>query len=279
MYHIVADSGCDIFTLNDESFATVPLTINTKERSFLDDEQLNISEMIEYLLTYKGRSYSACPSTSLWLSAFDSVSAETDEIYVVTLTGGLSGTYNSACVARDIYLESHPNTKIFVLDSLSIGPEVVLILKKISELKKQGYKFDTVCREIKAYMQTTRVFFAFRSLHNLAQNGRVSKLATTAAGVLGISIYGTGSPDGHIEALGKARGDKRVIDTLLITAFSAGYSGGRVCISHAENEPLAFSLRDRILASYPNAEIEINPVRGLCAYYCERGGVCLAVET
>lgn len=279
MYHIIADSSCDIFTLKDESFTTVPLMVNTNERSFLDDEHLDIAEMIEYMLAYKGRSYTACPATSSWLAAFDSLGADTDEIYVVTLTGNLSGTYNSACVARDIYLESHPNTKFFVLDSLSVGPEVVLIIEKISELKKTGHDFDTVCCEIKAYMKRTRLYFAFRSLHNLAQNGRVSKLATTAAGVLGISVYGTASPDGYIETLGKARGEKRVIESLLKAVSSAGYAGGKVSITHTENEPLAMCLRDKILESFPGAKIEIHPARGLCAYYCERGGVCLALET
>ena len=65
MVRIVADSSCDLFTLDYEDFITVPLTVYTDERSFLDDENLNVTEMLDYLEKYKDRSYTSCPRPPL----------------------------------------------------------------------------------------------------------------------------------------------------------------------------------------------------------------------
>lgn len=232
MYHIAADSGCDLFTLEGASFATAPLTISTSQEHFVDDENLNCADMIERLLAYKGRSFTSCPSVETWMNAFTPADGSIpEEIYVVTLTSGLSGTYNSALLAREHYLEKHPDVKILVVDSLSVGPEMVLILEEIVRLKQQGKSFEEVEAAIAAYCRKTRLFFAFRSLHNLAQNGRVNKLVAAAAGVLNISVVGTASEKGEIESLGKARGERRVIESLMTELDKAGWKGGRVRIS------------------------------------------------
>ena len=68
---IIADSSCDLYTLDYPDFRTVPLTVYTDERSFLDDDSLNITEMLDYLAGYKGRSYTSCPSAEAWLAAFE----------------------------------------------------------------------------------------------------------------------------------------------------------------------------------------------------------------
>ncbi|MBQ0001182.1 MAG: DegV family protein [Clostridiales bacterium] len=280
MYHIVADSGCDIFELaGAPSFATVPLTISTDKDHFLDDKTLNTHAMIEHMLAYKGRSFTACPSTEAWMKAFDLPDGSApEELFIVTLTSGLSGTYNSACVAKDMYLELHPETKAYVVDSLSVGPEMVLILEKIRELKNAGCSFEEVCEQIRKYQEGTRLFFAFKSLHNLAENGRVNKLVAAAAGVLGISVCGTASPEGEIQQTGKARGDKHVVSSFLKSLEEAGYKGGKLRISQTENEKLAEKIRAAVVETYPSADVQINPVRGLCAYYTERGGVVLGME-
>ena len=80
--------------------------------------------MLDYLAEYKGRSYTACPSVDGWLEAFKGA----DEIYVVTITSSLSGAYNAAMAARELYLQAHEEAKVAVFDSLSTGPEMLLIL-------------------------------------------------------------------------------------------------------------------------------------------------------
>lgn len=275
MVRIIADSSCDLFTLDHEDFKTVPLTVYTDERSFLDDESLNVSEMLNYLEKYKDRSYTSCPSIDAWLEAFRGSS----EIFVLTVTSALSGSYNSALSAAEMYKEENPNVKISVIDSLSTGAEEVLVLYKLSSLLKEDLGFDCIDERIRAYVRNSRLFFSFFSIHNLAQNGRVNKTVAAAFNVFNISVIGTATPEGTIAVTDKARGEKKSLQVLLRNMKEAGYVGGKAIITHTENEGAANNLKALVLSEYPDADIRIVPTRGLCSYYMERRGVVISCET
>lgn len=187
---IVSDSSCDLTQLDNADFVSVPLTITAGENDWIDNADLNVRDMLDTLSTFRGPSRTACPGTGLWLNAFEGA----DEIYVPVITGALSGAYNAAMNARAIYLESHPNCRIHVFDSLTTGPALRLIVEKINELAQKKLPFERICADVEAYIKNTRLFFVLRSLHNMAQNGRVSKAVAAAVGVLGIRILGTASP-------------------------------------------------------------------------------------
>ena len=272
---IIADSSCDLYSLDWPDFRTVPLAIYTDERSFTDDPSLNIGDMLDYLAGFKGRSYTSCPSVDAWLRAFEGAA----EIFVSTVTSALSGSYNSACTAAEMYKEEHPDAKISVIDSLSTGAEEALLLLKLAELAKSRIPFEEIDRKIRAYLQRSRLFFSFFSLHNLSQNGRVNKAAAAALSMLNIAVTGTANGEGKISVTGKARGERRSVRTLLQEIKKAGYTGGRAVITHVENENSAQSLKQAILAEFPKADLRILPARGLCSYYMERRGVVISCET
>ncbi|MBR3168322.1 MAG: DegV family protein [Erysipelotrichaceae bacterium] len=272
---IVADSSCDLYEMEGLDFRTVPLTIYTDERSFLDEPSLKVTDMLDYLENYRGRSYTSCPSIDAWHEAFRGA----DEIFVMTVTSALSGSYNSALSAADMYREENPDVKISIIDSLSTGGEEIVLLLKLAELVNSGADFETVDRQIREYQKHTRLFFAFISLHNLTQNGRVNKTVAAALSVLRISVTGTASEEGKISVTGKARGEKKVIANFLNDMKKAGYAGGRVVITYTENEEGAQHMKDAVLQEYPQAEVLIYPTRGLCSYYMERKGIVVACET
>ena len=272
MIRLIADSSSDRPKLPGVKY--VPLIISTDEKSFVDNEHLNVNELLDYLAAYKGRSYTACPSVDGWLDAYEGA----DEIYVVTITGSLSGSYNAAMAARELYLQEHPDAKIAVFDSLSTGPEILLILEKIKELTDQGLPFEQVEQQVREYMQSTRLFFSLQSLHNLSQNGRVSKVAAAAVGVLGIRIVGTASPEGTLAQLGKCRGDRKALPELIEQMKGAGFHGGKVRIAHVRNPQLADRFADLVKTTWPASDISVSECGGLCSYYAESGGMLVAME-
>lgn len=274
MIKFVTDSSCDNYRYGDTDIAVAPLKIYTAEREFVDTTDLDVHEMLDYLLGFSGRSYTACPSTESWLDAF----AGGDEIYVVTMTSHLSGTYNSACAARDMYLESHPDAKICIVDTLTTGPEMRLTVEKIIEWRNAGKSFEEISSEIGSYVSKTRLFFAFKSLHNFAQNGRVNKAIALLIEKLNIRITGTASIDGDIKPMHKCRGEKNALERVITDIKEAGFRGGKFRVCHIENEALALQLCERIRALYPDADIESYPARGLCSYYGERGGIIIGCE-
>ena len=151
MYKIVADSSCDILRLNNVPFGIASLKISTAEREFVDNSGLDTKEMVEYLHGYKGKSGSSCPNTEDWLSAFD----DAEYVFCVTMTSKLSGTYNSAMLAKKQYEKRHPGRCVYVIDSLSTGPEMALIIFKLEELITSGKEYDDIVDNITEYL--TRV--------------------------------------------------------------------------------------------------------------------------
>lgn len=274
MLKFVTDSSCDTNSYIGVNLSVAPLKIYTAERDFLDTPDLDVHEMLDYLLAYKDRSYTSCPSAESWLKAFEGG----DEIYVITLTSHLSGTYNSACAARELYLDEHPDAKILVIDTLSTGPEMRLLLERLVYWKKTGLSFEDISEKVEEYRSSTRLFFAFKSLHNFAQNGRVCKIVASAIGMLNISIMGTASEDGNIQPMSKCRGDSCVIEKLKAEMLKAGFMGGKIRICHIENEALAKSVGEAMKEIFPTTDLLIYPARGLCSYYGERGGIIIGCE-
>jgi DegV family protein with EDD domain len=274
MVKFVADSACDLKEYPGICFETVPLSISTDERDYTDNEDLNVHEVLNYLEDYNDRSYTACPSIDAWLKAFEGA----DEIYCVTITSGLSGTFNGANIAREQYLEDHPDTKIYVVDSLSTGPGMVLLLEKLAELKSQGKSFEEVCTAIEKYRKRLKLYFSLSSLHNLAQNGRVNKLIASAIGFMNIKILGTASKEGTIEQVGKCRGNIRMIDKIIEQLKENGFTKGKIRICHVECLEFANAVAEKIRSIFNCTDIKIVPARGLCSYYAERGGIILGCE-
>ena len=271
---IVADSSCDIWELNGVDFAVAPITISTDNKHYVDNQELDVHLMSEELAKYKGVSHTACPSVGSWLDCYEGY----DEVFVVTLTGAMSGTYNSAMTAKGIYEEENENVKVHVFDSLSTGPEMRLLIEKLKEMIEEDLPFEEIVEKGQDYLKHSRLFFALKSLHNFAMNGRVSKTVASAIGVLNISIFATASEKGTIQQISKCRGEKKVVKSMIEHLEDAGYHGGKVRISHADNLKLAHNVRDKILELYPNADIIVYPMGGLCTYYAEIGGLLVGCE-
>ncbi|MCR4781439.1 MAG: DegV family protein [Lachnospiraceae bacterium] len=270
----ITDSSCDIDDINGTKLEVAPLTISTKEREFLDDKNLDVHEMLDYLRDFSGQSHTACPSPDSWLKTFENGT----ENYVVTMTSKLSGTYNSAKIAKDMYQEDHPDSKICIIDSLSTGPEMRLIMEKIIELKNAGKTFEEISSSIKNYLAKTRLFFAFKSLHNFAQNGRINKAIAAIVEKLNIRIIGTASDEGDIMPTHKCRGEKSSLNNIVSEIIDSGFNGGKIRICHVENLDFAKKVGERILELFPKTDLKIYPARGICSYYGERGGIIIGCE-
>ena len=265
-FRIVADSSCDLLTLDGADFVSVPLSIRTDAEEFYDDANLDVDAMVSMLRDTKGRSYSACPNIADWESAF----GESGNVIAFTITSALSGSYNAACVAKKNCEERNPARRIYVVDSLSAGPEIALLIERALYELRSHADFDKACEALNTYQAHTHLLFALESMHNLAQNGRVSKLAATMASVLGIRAIGQASAEGMLE---KAR------QFMLDEMVELGYRGGNVRIGHCQNAALALELCAEIRQRFPAADVRSYPLRGLCSYYAERGGIMLGFES
>ena len=271
---IVADSSANILTLEKTPFAAAPLKVITNEKEFVDDNALNVDAMVAWFDSYKGKSKTSCPNPSDWLEAF----GDADEVYCITITSGLSGSYNAACIAKQMYEAEHEGKRVCVIDSLSAGPELVLIIEKLEEYIAQGLPYEEICREIEAYKQQTGLVFMLASLKNFAANGRVSPAVAKIAGVLGIRIVGKASDQGTLEPIHKCRGEGKSLAAILAHLKEHGLSKGKVWVAHCMNGEAAQTLKNMVREALPQVKVQIHGCRGLCSYYAEKGGLLVGFE-
>lgn len=274
IYKIAADSSANLSAFNGVAFANVPLKIVTAQREFTDGPELDLPEMLSYLEDYKGRSGTSCPNVGDWLDAF----GDADRVFALTITSNLSGCYNAAAQAKAEYEEAHPDRRVCTLDSLSTGPEMVLIAEKLRELIAMDLDFDEIETEIRSYMTHTHLLFSLESLNNLARNGRVSPLVAKAAGLLGIRVVGKASDHGTLEPMHKCRGAKKALAAIVSDMKALGYSGGKVRVAHCQGAENAEALKALVAADFPDSDIQLHPCAGLCSFYAERGGLLVGFE-
>lgn len=272
---LVADSSANIHTLHTMDVTYVPLKIVTDVKEYTDTDSLDVPGMLKDLKEYKGKSSTACPGISDWIDAF----GEADTVFGVAITSNLSGCYNAASIAAEEYMSSHPDAKVFILDSLSTGPEMQLILEKYQDLINEGKSFEEIRDGIREYSKRTHLIFSLESLDNFAKNGRVSPVVAKAVGVLGLRIVGKASDEGTLEPMHKCRGEKKALQQLLTSMKEMGYNGGKVRLAHSYNENAANTFAALLREDYPGCDVSIAVNRGLCCYYAEEGGLLVGFES
>ena len=278
MFRIIADSSCDLTGLDhispDILFGRAPLRVIVDDMEYVDTYDLDTRAMMDAVYGFKGKTGSACPSPE----EYAELCRDVDEAYIVTISSNLSGSYNSAVLARDLVLAEFPEKKIHVFDSLSAGPELSLIVEKIARLASSGLAFEDVVAQVQEYMTHTALLFQLNSLENLTKNGRVSKMAGMTAKLLGIRMIGIASAVGTVEPLHKSRGTEKTYSLVLQEMRERGFSGGRVVMGHAFQAAGAEMMRQMILKEFPTADITVMPLSGLCCYYAEEGGLLVGFE-
>ena len=274
-WNIIADSSCDMFDnqLQDDSvrFCTIPFYINVGNVEFVDDEHLDTGELVAAMELCEDASQTSCPSPYTWFEQFE----KAENSIAVTISGNLSGSYNSAKVAQQMIAEKYPEKNVAIIDSCSAGPELILIIENIYQLIHAGMEFDDVVATTRRMQQHTHVTFALCSFHNLIKNGRMNKYAGLLAGKLGFWGIGIGSKQGTIEIKQKIRGSKKALDAIIDDMKERGYNCGKVVISHCRNAEFAESVKSAIQSVWDKAEVKIVHARGLCSYYAEKGGLII----
>ncbi|HFU3946126.1 TPA: DegV family protein [Streptococcus suis] len=277
-WKIVVDSGCDYRQLKnlapDTEFISVPLTIQVGDQAFVDDVNLDIDRMMEVMEASKSAAGSACPSPQAYQAAFEGA----ENVIVMTITGGLSGSFNAARVARDMYVEEHPEVNIHLIDSLSAGGEMDLIVDEINRLIATGLEFEELVQAITTYQENSKLLFVLAKVDNLVKNGHLSKLVGTVVGLLNIRMVGEASSEGTLELLQKARGHKKSVIAAFEEMKKAGYNGGRIVMAHRNNDKFFQQFSELVKASFPNAVVDQVATSGLCSFYAEEGGLLMGYE-
>lgn len=271
---IVSDSSCNVFHLENADYTTVPMKILIGEKEYVDKEGGSVRDMIMDLRSYKGKTGSSCANVHEWLDAMEG----DEDVFCVTISKNLSGSFNAAQQAAALFMEEHPGQKAFVVDSLTAGPEMIMLSEKLRELINAGLDFETVKEKILEYHDHTHTIFCLESLDNLARNGRIHPAVAKIAGALNIRIVGI-AKDGTLHPIHKPRGDKKSIQALVSSMQERGLvDGNLVRIAHCAAEEKALSLKEALLQALPGCKVIVEKLTMLCSYYAEEGGLIIGFE-
>ncbi len=273
-YKIIIDS-CGEFIekwKEDPRFESVPLTLNIGGETIIDDDSFDQISFIKKVAACPECPKSACPSPERYMKAYD---CEADHVYAVTLSSELSGSYNSAVLGKNLFLEEKPEKKVHVFNSRSASVGETLIGMKIQECEEMGFSFEETVEKVEAYIEEQHTFFVLDDLETLRKNGRLSKVKSLVASALKIKPVMGSTPEGTICQLDQARGiNKAMVKMVQHIVEKAENSQDKVlAISHCNCKDRAELLKNALLEKIDVKEVVILDTAGVSTMYANNGGV------
>ena len=276
-WNLVPDSSCDMLSTDlDENIHldVVPLTIVVGDKYFRDDENIDTKELLAAMKAEKRASSTACPSPRDFFEYF----SKADCSIGFTLTGSLSGTYNAACLGRDMVREEFPEKKIHVVDTGATAGKLVLLIRKATELIKQGLEFEDVVQQLERYNKDTDLIFALGGYDNMIKTGRMSRLAGVLATNLGIRAVAR-AVNGEVEVVKKPRGERAAIEAMIAFMEAKKPMKGRpIIITHCNN-PVGAMTAKLMMSEHFGTDPELITImdcRGLTTFYTMQNGLIVA---
>lgn len=282
-YKLVVDSCCDI--TDDmkewEDFEIVPLTLQIGDYVIKDDNNFDQDDFISRMVASNELAKSACPSPEAFANA---CKGDYDEVYLLTITDKLSGSYNSAVQGVELYKEeNNDGKKIYVFNSLATSGLETIMAHKIKELADSGKTFEEVISEAEEYcVKNCGLYFCLESLDALKGNGRLFNLAANVIEALKVKLICRRTDYGNISVAGKDLTQKRALSKLaaLVAKDTEGCNlEGKVCIiSHVCCEEKANHIKGLIASScsYSPENIIVIKASGLNSLYASNGGIIVS---
>lgn len=273
---IVADSSCDLSEelKNKMNVDIAPLIMRLEDKEYVDDDTLDIKEYIKNMAECKTSPRTACPSPQEYMEKYK----DGDSVFVVTLSSKLSGSYNSASLAKNLFLDEIGNKFIHVFDSLSASIGETMVSLKIDELIKMNLKDVDIVEKVNKYIKEMKTYFLLESLDHLAKAGRLNTIIAKVANMLSIKPIMGADEEGSIKLVEKTRGYKKAFKRFvdIIGEEGSNLEQKILGIAHCNCLERALALKDEILKRYNFKDIIVVEMAGLSTTYADDGGLVIA---
>ncbi len=272
---IIVDSGTDANNqlLNNNLIAFAPFNLEIDGEHFIDTLDLDKEAYLKKMEASKTTPKTAAPSPEYFYNVFK----EVDEAFAITISGKLSGSYNSAMSAKNMVLDDFKDKLVHIFDSKTASAGETLIALKLSEFIESGLDFDTIVEKTTHFIDNMKTYFFLQNFDNLVKTGRTNQYIATIAKLLNIAIIGTAT-EGEIELLEKVRGQKKAIAKLakIVSDSKVDFSEKILSISHVDSLETATELKKLVESAVNFKDIIIQETSGLCTNYAARSGLVIA---
>lgn len=272
-YKIILDSCGELpqALQTDERFERVPLSLTVGDYHITDDENFDQKEFLKKVAECPACPGSSCPSPARYMEA---CRTEAEHVYIVTLSSHLSGSYNSAELGRQLYLEKYGEKKICVVDSHSASCGQTQIALLAMDLEEKGMAFAEITERLLAFRDAMKTLFVLDNLETLRKNGRLSAVKAIVAQTLSIKPVMAGE-EGIIVQKGQAIGIKKALVkmTEYLQKEACGLQDRRVIITHCNCPDRAVFVEELLKSRASVKEILILEAGGVSSMYANDGGV------
>ncbi|MCR5669438.1 MAG: DegV family protein [Butyrivibrio sp.] len=272
-YKIVVDSCCDLPNeyRKDPRFQIIPLILQIDDHVIVDDETFDQADYLAKVAASSECAKTACPSPELYMNAYDT---DAEDVYVVTLTSKLSGSYNSALLGKNLYYEEKGEKNIHIVDSLSACCGEAQIALKLMELAESGLSFEEVVEEIEKFRDEMNTYFVLDSLETLRKNGRLTGMKALVATTLNIKPVCCGVK-GEIVQKSQGIGIRKALLKMsdIVAAEIKNPESKILMITHVNCFERAAVIRDVIMKKVPFKNSIIVDAAGVATTYAGDGGI------
>ena len=257
-------------------FENVPLTLDIDGHLIVDDETFDQADFLRRVAASPNCPKSSCPSPQRYMEAY---TCDAENVYAVTLSAELSGSYNSAELGKKLYEEEHGPKNIHVFNSRSASIGQTLIGMKIEEYEKAGCSFEEVIEKVDAFIEEQHTYFVLESLEALRKNGRLSNLKAFVANALNIKPVMGSTPIGSICQKDQARGMNRALKRMADYVAEEVINPAEkiVAITHCNCPERAQFMKEEIAKRVQVKDFLILDTAGISSLYASDGGVIVAV--
>ena len=274
---IITDGSCDLSheVLNKFNINVVPLGVSFGEEHYTAGVDIDNKEFYAKMKESKELPKTFCPSPENFCKEYQ---CEEDKIIVIALSSKLSGTYNSASLARDLYLSEHKEKDIRVIDSMTGSIGAGLLLIKAAKMISEGKDIDEIVEAIENLKEKISFYGTLETLENAIKGGRINTLAVKIIGALNFKAI-VQIKDGVVKPIDKARGESNSIKKVAnyITSSIEDTKDKILCLMHANCPEKAHKLLSIIEKTHKFDEVYISEVGPVMGTYTSEGAVLGAV--
>ncbi|MDF2557423.1 MAG: DegV family protein [Bacillales bacterium] len=272
---LIVDGPCDlpISYYEENNIILIPHGVHVDHVDYQDRIDIQPKELMNKMRL------GAAPKTSqgpvkLILEAYEQVANAGEHGLYLVFSSGLSGTFSSATMLREQFLEEHPGSKISLVDSKCASIGFGLLVKACVEKVKSGASIEEVIATAEFYANHTEHLIVVDNLEYLARGGRMSKGTALVGGMLNIKPL-IEMIDGRLVPVDKFRSKKKLLDAILLRMEERGEGLNEQVIGlpHADNLELALEWKSAIEERFGVTKFEIIEIGGAIGSHCGPGTV------
>lgn len=275
----MTDGGADIpQRLQDAlDISIVPLYLNFKDEEFKTGITMDLNRYYRKIKETNTLPNSAAPSPNDFYEAYKQVDPGVP-ILMLSLSKGLSSTYENAVAGANMLLQEEPDRTIEVINTKTASCGIGLLMHEASVKIDENYSFTELVNHIKERVEQTTTLFILKTLENLILGGRLDKIKGTLAKTLHIKLLMRGSEEGTIEVTEKVRGDKKSIRRFVeqIGEYTKNVEDKVITMTHCNAEGRAKKVLSEISEKYPFKDTFLSETGPLISNYGGDGALVIS---